>query len=195
MTRKLASIATVALLGAAMLSCKEINRQSAPVQLVLTTTQILQQIDLKPGAANCNQDIGTVKITNVLIQNTNHPANLPTNVTLDDVNITQYRISYVRTDGGTSIPTPFTRSISLSVPLGSTGANLGTFLAFQPDALSQAPFAALLPQNGGRDPQTGRPVVQMDIILEVFGQTMAGERVSGSTRVPLDFCYDCAGCA
>ena len=104
MTRKLASIATVALLGAAMLSCKEINRQSAPVQLVLTTTQILQQIDLKPGAANCNQDIGTVKITNVLIQNTNHPANLPTNVTLDDVNITQYRISYVRTDGGTSIP-------------------------------------------------------------------------------------------
>ena len=195
MTRKLASIATVALLGAAMLSCKEINRQSAPVQLLLATTQILQQIDLKPGAANCNQNIGTVKITNVLIQNTQQPVNLPTNSTLDDVLITEYRISYARTDGGTSIPAPFTRSISLSVPLGSAGANLGTFLAFQPDALSQAPFAALLPQNGGRDPQTGRPVVQMNIILEVFGQTMAGERVSGSTRIPLDFCFDCAGCA
>jgi hypothetical protein len=35
----------------------------------------------------------------------------------------------------------------------------------------------------------------MDIILEVFGSTMAGERVSGSTRIPLDFCFDCAGCA
>jgi hypothetical protein len=195
MTRKLASIVTVALLGAAMLSCKEINRQSAPVHLVLSTTQILQQIDLKPSAANCNQSIGTVLIQNVLIQNTQAPANLPTNSTLDDVLITEYRISYTRTDGGTSIPAPFTRSISLSVPLGSAGANLGTFLAFQPDALSQAPFAALLPQNGGRDPQTGRSVVQMNIVLEVFGSTMAGERVSGSTRIPLDFCYDCAGCA
>jgi hypothetical protein len=195
MTRKLASIATVALLGAAMFSCKEVNRQSSPVQLVVTTTQILQQIDLKPGALNCNQSIGTVLIKNVLIQNAQPSGNLPTNLTLDDVNITEYRISYARTDGGTSIPAPFTRSIAITVPVNGAAANLGTFLAFQPDALSQAPFAALLPQNGGRDPQTGRAVVQMNIILEVFGQTLAGERVSGSTRIPLDFCFDCAGCA
>jgi len=193
MTRKLASIAAVALVGAAALSCKEINRQSSPVQLVVTTSQILHQLDLKPGALNCNQNIGTVTIRSVLIQNSS--GSLPTNSTLDAVKITEYRISYVRTDGGTSIPTPFTRSISILVPVGSTGADLGTFLAFQPDALTQAPFAALLPQNGGKDPQTGRSVVQMDVILEVFGSTMAGERVSGSTRIPLDFCFDCAGCA
>ena len=193
MTRKLASIATVALLGAAMLSCKEINRQSSPVQLVVTTSQTLHRLDLKPGALNCNQSIGTVLIKNVLIQNTS--GGLPTNATLDDVKITEYRISYVRTDGGTSIPAPFTRSISILIPVGGAGADLGTFLAFQPDALTQAPFAALLPQNGGKDPQTGRSVVQMDVILEVFGSTMAGERVSGSTRIPLDFCFDCAGCA
>ena len=193
MTRKLASIATVALLGAAMLSCKEINRQSSPVQLVVTTSQTLHRLDLKSGAVNCNQNIAAVFIKSVLIQNTT--GSLPTNPALDDVQISEYRISYARTDGGTSIPAPFTRSISLSVPLGGAGANLGTFLAFQPDALTQAPFAALLPQNGGRDPQTGRSVVQMNIILEVFGQTMAGERVSGSTRIPLDFCFDCAGCA
>lgn len=192
MTRKFASTVTVALLAVAVLSCKEINRQNAPVKLVVTTTQNLQRIDVKPGALNCAQNIGTVTIQNVVIQNTS--GTLPTNSTLDDVNITSYHISYVRTDGGTSVPAPFTRSISLSVPVGS-GGNLGTFLAFQPDALTQAPFAALLPQNGGRDPQTGRPVVQMDIILDVFGQTLAGERVSGSTRIPLDFCYDCNGCA
>ena len=194
MTRKLASIAAVALVGAAALSCKEINRQSSPVQLVVTTSQTLHRLDLKPGALNCNQSIGTVTIRNVLIQNA-QPGSLPTNATLDDVKITEYRISYVRTDGGTSIPAPFTRSISILVPVGGVGADLGTFLAFQPDALTQAPFAALLPQNGGKDPQTGRSVVQMDVILEVFGSTMAGERVSGSTRIPLDFCFDCAGCA
>ena len=195
MNRKNATVVAVLLLGAALFSCKEINRQSAPVQLVVTNTQTLQQIDLKPNAANCGTNIATVTVRNVRIQNTQPPANLPTNSTLDDVQITSYRITYQRTDGGTSVPAPFTRAISLLVPLGAEGANLGTFLAFQPDALSQAPFAALLPQNGGRDPQTGRPVVQMNIILEVFGQTMAGERVSGSTRVPLDFCYDCGGCA
>ena len=193
MTRKLASIAAVALLGAAALSCKEINRQGSPVQLVVTTSQTLHRLDLKSGAVNCNQNIAAVTIRNVLIQNTS--GTLPTNSTLDDVKITEYRISYVRTDGGTSIPAPFTRSISILVPVGATGADLGTFLAFQPDALTQAPFAALLPQNGGRDPQTGRSVVQMDVILEVFGSTMAGERVSGSTRIALDFCFDCAGCA
>jgi hypothetical protein len=194
MTKKLASMALAALTAAALLSCKESNRQSAPVKLILATTQTLQRIDLKPGALNCDQNIGTVSIQNLLIQNTNPNENLPTNSTLDDVRITSYRISYRRTDGGTSVPASFTRSISLVVPLGTSG-NLGTFLAFQTDALSQAPFAALLPQNGGRDPQTGRSVVQMDITLEVFGETLAGERVSGSTRIPLDFCYDCQGCA
>src|SRR3954447_7371672 len=170
MNRKIATVVAAALLGAAVFSCKEINRQSAPVQLILTTTQTLNRLDVKPGAANCNQNIATVAIRNVLIQNAAGPANLPTNTTFDDVQISSYSIAYRRTDGGTSLPAGFTRSISLNVPLGATGANLGTFLAFQPEALSQAPFAALLPQNGGKDPQTGRPVVQMEIILTVFGQ-------------------------
>ncbi len=194
MTRRIAAAVMAALASAAMLACKESNRQSSPVTLVVTTAQNLQRIDLKPGATNCDQTLGTVTIKNILIQNTQPPPNLPTNSTLDDVKVTSYRISYVRTDGGTSIPAPFTRAISITVPLNGSG-ELGTFLAFQPDALSQAPFAALLPQNGGRDPQTGRAVVQMNIILEVFGETLAGERVSGSTTVPLDFCYDCSGCA
>ena len=63
-----------------------------------------------------------------------------------------------------------------------------------PGAFDQAPFAALLPQNGSRDPETGKPFVQMDIIIEVFGETLAGERVSGSARSPLTFCFHCGGC-
>jgi hypothetical protein len=194
MTRTIASLAVAALAAGALLSCKESNRQSAPVMLIVTTTQSLQRIDLQPGALNCDQNIGTVNIRNLLIQNTSPSENLPTNSTLDDVRITGYRISYRRTDGGTSVPASFTRAISLLVPLGGTG-DLGTFLAFQTDALTQAPFAALLPQNGGRDPQTGRSVVQMSVTLEVFGETIAGERVTGSTTIPLDFCYACQGCA
>ena len=194
MTGKIGSIAVAALAAAALLSCKESNSQSAPVTLVVSTTQNLQRIDLQPGALNCDQNVGTVNIRNIVVQNTRPSDNLPTNSTLDDVKITSYSISYRRTDGGTSVPNSFSRSISLVVPVNGNG-NLGTFLLLQTDALTQAPFAALLPQNGGRDPQTGRPVVQMDITLTVFGETLAGERVSGSTRIPLDFCYACQGCA
>jgi hypothetical protein len=35
----------------------------------------------------------------------------------------------------------------------------------------------------------------MDVIVEIFGQTLAGENVSGSTRFPLDFCFHCGGCS
>jgi hypothetical protein len=189
MVRKIAILGTLAL---AVLSCKESNRQSSPVDLIVTTAQKLNRIDIKPGAANCDQSIGTVNIAALVVQNTS--GTLPTNPNLDNVIINQYRVSYVRTDGGTQVPAAFTRSISINVATGGGGTST-TFIGFQPDALTQAPFAALLPQNGGRDPQTGRPLVQMDVVLEVFGQTLAGERVSGSTRTPLDFCYDCGGCA
>ena len=191
MIRKIAIAGTAALVAAAVLACKESNRENSPVRLVVTTAQKLNRIDLKPAAANCNQSIGTVNVQALVVQNTS--GTLTTNPALDTVVIDQYRISYVRTDGGTQVPAPFTRSVSFTVTTGATASV--TFIGFQTDALNQAPFAALLPQNGGRDPQTGRPVDQMDIVLELFGTTLAGERVSGSTRVPLDFCYDCNGCA
>jgi len=67
--------------------------------------------------------------------------------------------------------------------------------SIEADALSQAPFAALQPQNGGRDAETGRPVVKLEVILEVFGETLAGDNVFDSTVFPLEFCFGCGGCA
>ena len=166
----------------------DINRSSSPVELVVTNSQILNRIDLLPNAANCNQDIATVNMQ-AIVKNQNTSDNR-----FNDVRITRYRISYVRTDGGHTVPSSFVRSIDTLLTANGGSTSLGNFLAFQADAINQAPFAALLPVNGGRDPETGRPVVQMDVILEVFGQTLAGENVSGSTRLPLDFCYDCQGC-
>ena len=194
MKKKLVSMATVALLALAMLACKEVNRQNSPVRLVVTTDQTLQRIDLEPNATNCNQNIGTVNVRSLLVQNTIGNTNLPIHSDLDDVKLTGYRVTYVRTDGGTQIPQPFTRSLSILITTGG-GSQSTTFLAFTPDALTQAPFAALIPTNGGRDPQTGKTTVQMNITLEVFGETLAGERVSGFTTIPLDFCYHCQGCA
>jgi len=104
-------------------------------------------------------------------------------------------VSYVRTDGGKVVPPSFVRSISALLTAGGGIQTVSNFIVFDAGAFSQAPFPALLTQNGGVDPETGRRSVQMDVIVEVFGQTLAGENVSGSTRFPLTFCFDCGGCA
>jgi len=36
--------------------------------------------------------------------------------------------------------------------------------------------------------------VKMDIILTVYGETLAGERVQGSATFPVNFCFNCGGC-
>lgn len=195
-TNKIAVTAAAILLMLAAGSCNDINRQEAPVALVVTNTQILHQLDLAgdpTGSTNCQKNIANIHMTSVLLQS-------PTTISgvspsdLNAIKVDRYRVSYVRVDGGHLVPAPFVRSISTTVGVGqvSEGTN---FIAFDPNAVFQAPFAALLPQNGGHDPETGRAIITMDVILEVFGTTLAGERVSGSTRMTLDFCFSCGGCA
>ena len=186
-----------ALLGVTLMllaaSCNEIARQSAPVELVVTNKQTLSHIDIQPTAANCNQFIGTVTVKSIrLSSNTN--ANLPQDTRFTDVRLTSYRVSWQRRDGGTLVPGPFVRATSGILSAGAS-TDLSDFLIFTNEQLGLSPFAALSPGGGGRDPETGRAVISMDAILEVFGETLAGDRVSGSTRMTLDFCYACNGCS
>ena len=189
----IAAAAVILLLAAG--SCNDINRQESPVSLVVSDTQILHLIDLAgdpPGSVKCQQNVDTVHLTTVIVQ----PPITNTNVTsadLNQVNIDRYQVSYVRIDGGHLVPAAFVRSTSIIIAAGGTGAP-GTLQLVDPNALNQAPFAALLPQNGGVDPETGKRIISMDVITTFFGQTLAGERVSGSTRISLDFCFACGGC-
>lgn len=178
------AVAMAALLG---LSCSsELADSASPVELLVTNTQNLQQIDLDPDASGCDEPAGTINMQAIAKNDTVVGP-------FTQVRVTRYRVSYIRTDGGRAVPASFVRAIDtlLAVNASPTGSD---FLILQPDALTQAPFAALLPNNGGRDPDTGRPVVQMDVIVEVFGETLAGDNVYGATRFPLIFCYRCNGC-
>ena len=189
------SVLTGAMLLAMMatLSCSEINRSSAPVKLVVTSSQTILNIDLQPGAAGCTGTLGTIQMQVILLQNPNSPTQ-PVDNRFNDVHITRYHVSYRRTDGGTQVPAPYDVSVSESLTAGGGAQSLTDFLVFQQDALNMAPFAALLPINGGRDPETGRPIIKMDVIVDVFGQTLAGEKVSGSTAFQESFCFGCGGC-
>jgi hypothetical protein len=173
--------------AAALTGCSEVSRQTAPVELIVTTTQTISQIDLA-GGTNCGQSLGTINLE-ARLKNTANAGDL------NDVKISSFRVSYVRTDGGKTVPQSFVRSMSTLLTAGGGSQALNNFVVFDAGAFSQAPFPALLPQNGGIDPETGKHTVQMDVVVEVFGQTLAGEDVSGSTRFPLTFCFNCGGCA
>jgi hypothetical protein len=191
--KKIALIATVMLLSVAVLSCNSVAKESSPVLLVVSGTQNLNQIDLQAGAPGCATGIGTVQMTVKLLQNQSDPL-LPTNNNLNDVKLDRYQVTYQRTDGGKLIPPSFVRSTAQVLTAGGSAQSLSDFIAFETNAFNLAPFAALLPQNGGKDPDTGLGFVKLDIILTVYGSTLAGERVSGSARFPVNFCFNCGGC-
>src|SRR3954451_3348454 len=191
--KKIALIAAIALPSVAILSCNSIAKESAPVELVVSGAQTLNQIDLQPGAAGCATSIGTVQLSVRLLQNQSDPLH-PVNNNFNDVKLDRYQVTYLRTDGGKLVPPSFVRSTAQVLSVGAAPQSLSDFLAFETNAFNLAPFAALLPQNGGKDPETGLGFVKMDIILTVYGETLAGERVQGSARFPVNFCFNCGGC-
>ncbi|HEV7425453.1 MAG TPA: hypothetical protein VGQ46_03730 [Thermoanaerobaculia bacterium] len=191
--KKIVMIAAIALPSVAILSCNSIARESAPVELLVSASQNLNQIDLQAGAGGCATTLGTVLMSVRLLQNQNDPTH-PTNNNFNDVKLDRYQVTYQRTDGGKLIPPTFVRSTAQVIAAGASPQGLSDFIVFETNAFNLAPFASLLPQNGGRDPETGLNFVKMDIILTIYGQTLAGERVQGSARFPVNFCYNCGGC-
>jgi hypothetical protein len=178
-------------LGAALLAllvagCSEINRTAAPVELIATNTQNVMVIDLLNLPS---ESIGEITLRAI----TKRPAAEIGDLRLLDVRLRSYRVTYRRTDGGTLVPQGFVRSISGIIPVNGGPTPIDDFLIVEGTAINQAPFAALLPQNGGRDPETGQTVVKMDAIVDIFGETLAGDAVSARTTIPLWFCAGCGG--
>lgn len=173
-----------------MLGCNgnDLTKSASPVALIVTNTPTFKQVDIV-GGAGCNQDFGTIQMQLIAKNST------LTNTTFNQVQITKYQVSYQRTDGGKLVPAPYARSMDTLLQVGGSATAIKPIALIAAAAYLQAPFAALYPNNGGVDPDTGKAFVQMDIIVEVFGQTLAGENVSGSTRFPMDFCYNCGGCS
>jgi hypothetical protein len=181
---KLLAVATLVAIGS--LSCSgELTNNAAPVELVITHTATLGVIDVGPTTdPDCDQDLGTINMLTV----PKNPTVTGPNV---QVRVNRYRVTYRRTDGGTIVPASFVRSIDTLV--GPAGSNT-VFRLFELGVLDVAPLVSLRPSNGGRDPETLRPYVRMEVILEVYGETLGGDNVYDSTTIPLEFCYGC-GCS
>lgn len=186
-----AAFALLCLLLMIVGGCSEANRETAPVELIATVNQDIQLIDIRnPPDPDSEADrIGTIQLR-AIVKRGSTPT-LPIDTTFLDVQLRRYRVSYRRTDGGTLVPASFVRTISGLVVTGGGATTVNDFLVFEFDALSRAPFVALLPNNGGRDPETGRLIVEMDVIIDIFGETLSGEDVSARAVFPLTFCAGC----
>lgn len=182
--KTLLMLAVGALLGLA--SCgSDINESGSPVELVASFDQTILVYDYAP-ETGCTQGVGTLNLRSI-IKSTNADTRFL------GVRLSTARMTYKRTDGGTVVPPAYVQALSGTIDAGSTGDITG-FLLFDPNALRQAPFVALLPQNGGRDPETGKGIITIEVKLEVFGETISGEKVTTATRFPISFCYGC-GCS
>src|SRR3954466_13908426 len=144
--KQIALIAAIALPSVAILSCNSIAKESAPVALVVSGTQNLNQVDLQAGAAGCATSLGTGELSVRLLQNQNDPLH-PVNNNFNDVKLDRYQVTYLRTDGGKLVPPSFVRSTSQVITLTGGNQSLSDFIAFETNAFNQAPFAALQPQN------------------------------------------------
>src|ERR1700747_3269935 len=81
----------------------EITKSAAPVELVATNTQVLNRIDILPGAQNCAQPAGTIELQVI----TKNPSSGSTNTTFEQVQLSGYTVTYTRTDGGKQVPASF----------------------------------------------------------------------------------------
>jgi hypothetical protein len=188
-TLKLLNLVVAASAMFVISSCSgEATENGAPVQLVVTHSENLARLDLA-GGTRCEETLGTFNFRTIL----KNPA---LTGQFAEVRITRYRVSYVRTDGGTAVPASHVTPVNFIV--GQTGTvddGEQVFRTLRSDAFVQAPFVALLPNNGGRDPETGRTNIRMDVIVEFFGETLGGDNVYAVSRHQLEFCYSCNGCS
>lgn len=176
-------------LALAGLGCNsEINRSSAPVELLMhTIDQPIQTYVLAAATTTaCSQNVSNFQIEN-RIKNS-----ATTNIQFLDVKLNRYQVTWTRTDGGKQVPAPVDRAINLLVSAGGTSTT-GVFHLAELGVFNQAPFVAILPQNGGKDPDTGLKVLKFNVTTTIFGQTLAGDNVSASSTIPLQVCYDCLG--
>ena len=93
-----------------------------------------------------------------------------------DVNLSSYRVTFRRTDGGTAVPAPQTFGGAGLVPSGGT-LTLNNFPIMSASSIQASPLDQLLPFNGGIDRETGKTEIDTAFDVVFFGETVSGHRV------------------
>jgi len=105
-----------------------------------------------------------------------------------DVHLSEWVVTPVRTDGGTTASPVWRNFYTVYIPAGGS-ATLENYRIFPSDYFRQAPLLYLFPANGGFDPETAQRNIRQRLQIEVFGRTIAGQDISLRFDVNVNFFY------
>ena len=110
---------------------------------------------------------------------------------LQDVEVTKIVAKWTRADGGTITPKPYTLLWTTVVPAGGNSTLTGTPVMGL-EQLTEMPFKQLLPENGGRDQETGLSIITCNVEITVYGRTLNGCDIE-SQHASCTFQFFCSG--
>jgi hypothetical protein len=172
----LAAVAVLAMLG----GCANHTADSeAPVFLSADMRQGIVDIDVSVPA-----DVAVPELQ--INSHMKSPVVTPT--VQQDVYLNEWVVTCTRTDGGTATSPVWHNFLPVYVPAGGT-ASLQNYRIFPSDYFLQPPLNQLFPENGGHDGETGKRTIRQRLNVEIFGQTMAGRKVSVAFDIDLNFFY------
>lgn len=182
-----AVLGLVATLGACSAAPGDIDNNSAPVVLILSSV-----VPVGSNFGDVVNDDGTVVDTQVdvsFVARLKNGTDLTT-PELQEIVIDRYEVTYRRTDGGSAVPAGMQRAITAKVqltPNGSPTERVTTLrLVLTPGSQKlEPPLSHLI--SPGFDPDTGSPTIQTDARLRFFGTTIAGERVVVEGGIGIQF--------
>ncbi|MFQ5743462.1 MAG: hypothetical protein ACE5HV_07725 [Acidobacteriota bacterium] len=167
------------------------DTQNAVVLVIDSITQVSNPFgDILTSSGSILDDTVDV-VFSAHLKSPSPPPGSPLDPTLQDIILERYEVTFVRTDGGTAVPAGFQRGMSLRVRLTPQGdvilrESTASSLVIAPATeKSQPPISFLI--DPGFEPSTGFVNIQVNATLRFFGRTIAGDKVSVSATIGINF--------
>ncbi|MBN2136021.1 MAG: hypothetical protein JW737_09840 [Acidobacteria bacterium] len=94
-----------------------------------------------------------------------------------DIQIQEYQVTFYRIDGGTKVPNSLRRGITYIIPFNGS-ADLSNLTLLSAQQKAETPLWEL--GVNGYDTETGNAVIEVNVLVEFFGEQMSGETVYAS---------------
>lgn len=101
-------------------------------------------------------------------------ANLTTTTGWLNIVTDEYQVTFYRTDGGTAVPNSLRRAITFTVEFGKP-LTIENFTLLSAEQKLEYPLFDLA--VNGIDLETKMPVIEVNIMVEIFGHQLSGEKV------------------
>jgi hypothetical protein len=167
-------------LGALIVGCSGGNHSAD------TEAPVILSVDITGGPADlnisCDPDL-TISSMSIKSQAKAPNATLSTQ---DDVKLTEWVVTPVRTDGGTVASPQWRNYYNVYIPAGGS-ATLSNYRIYPAEYYRQPPLNQLLPENAGFDKETGSRNIREKLHIEIFGKTVGGAAVSVAFDVTIRF--------